>query len=514
MSRTPTTNNLTDDRAAKLFSHKYYLVLVCLVALAYLALAVCNARTRSPWSDEAWFANAALNLITKGHMATTVLETAGTNLKGLDQYTYWVMPLHLLTQAAWYKVFGFSLFAMRMLSTAWGAVALVSWYFIIKSLSGERKVALLTFILLALDYVFIMAASFGRMDMMSAALGSAALAAYLLLRERDLKLAIFLGQSLVTACGLTHPNGGVLFFVGLLFLILYFDRARLKWQHLMIAGIPYVIGAAAWSTYILRAPSLFVSQLTANAAMGGRMSGLTSPLSALKNEITLRYLTAYGLGQHTSGHLGPVQLKALVLVAYLIAIIGVLSVRAIRQHKGYRALLMLTAIYFIILTFFDGQKMSFYLVHIIPLYTAILAVWINWCWSRRLLPRWLVALAVCGLVALQVGGVLYRVKVNAYRNSYMAAVDVVKQNAKPDTLVMGSAILGFELGFDHVLDDVRLGLYSGKRPDLIVIGEPYEEALKEYEAHQTVEWQHIQRLLAEDYREVYDHELYRIYVRR
>jgi hypothetical protein len=65
-----------------------------------------------------------------------------------------------------------------------------------------------------------------------------------------------------------------------------------------------------------------------------------------------------------------------------------------------------------------------------------------------------------------------------------------------------------------VTDDVRLGLYSGKRPDLIVIGEPYEEALKEYEAHQTVEWQHIQRLLAEDYGEVYDHELYRIYVRR
>jgi hypothetical protein len=64
------------------------------------------------------------------------------------------------------------------------------------------------------------------------------------------------------------------------------------------------------------------------------------------------------------------------------------------------------------------------------------------------------------------------------------------------------------------VDDVRLGLYSGKRADLIVIGEPYEEALKEYETHQTVEWQHIQRLLAEDYREVYDHELYKIYARR
>ena len=203
---------------------KPYHLLLAVVVLAFLALAVGSALTKSPWSDEAWFAQAGLNLATRGEMTTPVLETAGTNFKGLERHTYWVMPLHLVTQAGWYKVFGFSLFSMRMLSAVFGVLALFSWYFIVGNLSGNRKVALITFVLLAFDYIFVMAASFGRGDMMSAALGAAGLAAYLCLRERDFKWAIFASQSLIAACGLTHPNGGVAFFVGLLFLTLYFDR--------------------------------------------------------------------------------------------------------------------------------------------------------------------------------------------------------------------------------------------------------------------------------------------------
>src|ERR1022692_3578433 len=64
------------------------------------------------------------------------------------------------------------------------------------------------------DFVFIMRAADGRMDMMSAALGYAALAAYLVLRNRSLNLAVFSAHSLVVLSGLTHPNGGLLSFAG------------------------------------------------------------------------------------------------------------------------------------------------------------------------------------------------------------------------------------------------------------------------------------------------------------
>ncbi|HEY0100197.1 MAG TPA: glycosyltransferase family 39 protein [Pyrinomonadaceae bacterium] len=497
-------------------SKKPYHLLLLLVTLVYLALAVGSARTKSPWSDEAWFAQAGLNLATRGEMTTPVLETTGTNFKGLDRHTYWIMPLHLVTQAGWYKVFGFSLLSMRVLSVVFGVLALFSWYFIVGNLSGNQKIALLAFVLLAFDYIFVMAASFGRGDMMSAALGAAGLAAYLSLRERNFNWAILASQSLIAACGLTHPNGGVAFFFGLLFLTLYFDRTRLNWRHLGLAAIPYLLGALGWGAYILQAPSDFMAQFTANASTGGRMSGLTSPLSAIKNEITLRYLTAFGLGAHTSGSSGPIWLKSLVLLAYIVALAGCLSVRSIRAHKGYRALLILTGIFFLVLTFFDGQKLSFYLVHIVPLYTALLAVWIYWCYSKRFVPRWLLALCVCGLLAIQLGGLLYRMKLNVYQKSYLAATSFIAAHAKEDSMVMGSAVLGFELGYERIVDDVRFGFRSGKRPDFIVINDVYEETIRYYRAGgEGAELAaHVNNLLNEEYELVYDRNFYQIYARR
>jgi 4-amino-4-deoxy-L-arabinose transferase-like glycosyltransferase len=495
---------------------KRQLLLLVAVAGASLALAVGSALTKSPWSDEAWFAQAGYNLATRGEMTTPVLETAGTKFKGLDRHTYWVMPLHLVTQAGWYKLFGFSLFSMRALSALFGVLALFAWYVVVKKLSGDERVALLTFVLLAFDYVFVMAASFGRGDMMSMSLGAAGLAAYLHWREGNLARAVLVSHTLIAACGLTHPNGGVPFFLGLVFLTLYFDRARLGWRHLALAAIPYALGALGWGAYILQAPADFVAQFTANASTGGRMSGLTSPLAAIKNEIALRYLKAYGLGAHSPGSSGPVWVKSLVLLAYVVALAGCLGIRSLREHRGYRALLVLTGIFFVVLTFFDGQKLSFYLVHIVPLYTALLAAFIYWCYSARVFPAWLLALSVCGLLAVQAGGILYRMKLNAYGRSYVPAVNFLQANSTAETRVMGSAVLGFEFGYDRVIDDVRFGFNTGRRPDFLVVNDVYEEAITHYRAGgEGAELErHINNLLEREYTLVYDERLYRIYARR
>ncbi|HLL74674.1 MAG TPA: glycosyltransferase family 39 protein [Pyrinomonadaceae bacterium] len=497
-------------------SRKHHLWAAAAAALVFAALAVGSAATKSPWSDEAWFAQAGLNLAARGEMTTPVLETAGTKFKGLDRHTYWVMPLHLVAQAGWYKVFGFSLLSMRMLSAVFGVLALLAWYVVVRALAGERRVALLTVVLLACDYIFVQAASFGRMDMMSHALGALGLAAYLHWRERDLTRAVLAGQSLIAASGLTHPNGGVMFFAGLLFLTLYLDRGRLRPRHLALAAVPYLLGALGWGAYILQAPSDFVAQFTANASTGGRMESLTSPLGAIKKEIVARYLTAFGLGPHSSGSSGPVWVKSFVLLAYVVALAGCLSVRDIRAHKGYRALLVLTGTYFLVLTFFDGQKLSFYLVHIVPLYTALVAAFAHWCYSRRAAPRSLLALAVCGLLAIQLGGVLYRMKVNAYGRSYVPAVNFLKAHAREDSVVMGSAVLGFEFGYERVVDDVRFGFNSGRRADFIVINDVYEDTIRYYRAGgEGAELaRHVNRLLERDFELVYDQNFYQIYARR
>src|SRR5436309_2288758 len=83
----------------------------------------------------------------------------------------------------------------------------------------------LTAALLAVDYSFVMGASFGCMDLMCAALGFAGLAAYLSLREKHFAWAVLVSHTLVAASGLTHFMG-ILHFAGLVFLTLYFDRRR------------------------------------------------------------------------------------------------------------------------------------------------------------------------------------------------------------------------------------------------------------------------------------------------
>jgi len=452
-------------------------------------------------------------------MGTTVLESVEPRgqQKGIDQYTYWVMPLHILVQAGWYKLAGFGLFQMRMLSAVWGLVAILAWWLIVFRLSGNRWLALLTASIIALDYTFITGASFGRMDMMCAALSFAGFAAYLTLRERNFTLAVLVSQTLIVLSGLTHPYG-MLGLAGLVFLTLYFDRKQVRLRHIAIALIPYVVGAVCWGLYILQSPELFVSQWIGNATAGtnnvGRLDGLLAPWSAVYREITLRYFVAFGLGGHSAGSSSLVALKILILLTYVVGVIGALAVRSIRTHKGFRALLYLTGIYFLILTLVDGQKLSWYLVHMIPFYAALLAIFLMWLWEHSRAPRWLIVTPMAAFMLLQVGGLVQRIRQNSYTGSYLPAVSFLKANAGPSSLIMGSTELAFGLGYDaNLVDDIRLGYYTGKRPDFIVVEEIYQDAFTGIGTQDLTVYQHVLDLIANEYHPVYDHAHYKIYAR-
>ncbi|MGB8506829.1 MAG: glycosyltransferase family 39 protein [Pyrinomonadaceae bacterium] len=501
-------------RLTALLDRNFSLAVVGVIAV-FVMLALGSALTERPGVDEGFFANPALNLVRKGFMGTTTIETAGTKVESISRHTYWVMPLHLVLQAGWYKIFGFSLFSMRAISILWGALALLAWYAIMRALTGDRRLALLACALIGSDFLFITIGASGRMDMMSAALGFAAYASYLSLRGRSLTTAILSGQSLTVAAGLTHPVGGTLAFAGLLFLIIYFDRRRLAWKHLLVALVPYAVGALGWGLYIAQEPSSFLPQFTNNATMNNRMGGFGNPLRAILDEFTIRYPAVFGLGSHSPGHAGPIYLKVLILAAYATAVLGVVFVRQLRRHEGYRALLILAALYFVILAILDGQKMSYNLLYIVPLYGALLAVFLRWCWTTSAVPRTLVTLCVSGLLVLQVGGVLYKMKQNTYAKGYAPAINFLKRNATPTSIIMGSSATGFGLGFpDTLVDDVKLGYYSGKRADFIVVDPEYEGTLEAFKDRQPEVYAYFGKLFNEDFRLVHDEGAYKIYARR
>jgi 4-amino-4-deoxy-L-arabinose transferase-like glycosyltransferase len=474
------------------------------IVLVYLAGAIALALTKRPWVDEAWFATPALNLLTRGVMGTSNLETAGTTLTGIDQYTYWMPPLHFVLQAGWYALMGFGIMQMRALTMLWGLVALVSWWYVVLRLTSSARTALLTAALMATDFIFIRGASDGRMDVMCAALSAMGLAAYLHLRDRRLAHAVLAAAACTAASLLTHPNG-IIGGASLVLLALAFDASRLRARHVALAAVPYVVGFAGWGIYILQAPDLFREQL------GGNVSGRTTGVWSLLQHVTDTYAPAFGLRAHWAGPL--VHLRALILVAYLTGVVGLLLTGVLRRQRGVRLMLMLTATTFVTMTFAGGANQHDYLVHIVPLYLACLATWAVWRWSHGWYA--LATTVVGGLVLLQLGGIAQRVRLDPYGERYMPTIEFLQREVPPDATIFGSSELGFHLGFDRrLVDDTVLGYRSGRRADYIVVDDRYTQWFHDILSGRPAIQQHILRLLTTEYDKVYENPGFTVYKRK
>ena len=485
--------------------------LLFFITVLYIGLAVMTALTMRPVCDEGWFSNPAVNLLTTGAMRTTVLDPTasfrGIKLQGIDRHTYWIMPFYILAQAAWYRIAGFSLLSLRLFSVMWGLVALLCWYSILKRLSASAAVALLAAALLATDFHFLVAAGNGRMDMMTFALGSASLAAYLSLRERSLSRAILVSQILAAAALFTHPLGMVSV-VGLAFVSLYSDWKRLRLRHAALGAVPYAVAAAAWAAYMLQSPSDFFAQFGTNAY--GRILFPAAPLAALKKEISIRYLDQYGLAPDTPP---ASRIKILILATYAAGVLVACGTRSIRKDRGLRILLVLTAWTTVGVMLLDSFAQPWYIVHLVSLPIALLAVSVTYLWTSRRVPAAALVVVLGLAIAIQLLVSGSRAVKNG-RQDFLAAVTFLRDRLHGYHLVLASAEFAIPFGFDgRFVDDFRLGYYSGKRPDLIVMDTqrygPWTELLQGQDPDN---YRYIRDLLS-SYRVVYDHGGYRMYER-
>jgi len=484
-----------------------------LIVLVYLCLGLTNVFFRSPWCDEAWFSSPAYNLAYKGFMGTTVLEPASStwksvNLTGIDRHTYWVMPLSLLQNAAAFRIFGFRVFSIRLLSMCWGLLALAAWGTILWKLTGRPLLTLGSLGLIVVDFHFMLQASDGRMDIMTFALGWCGVAAYLLLRERSFTLAVAVSQCLTAMAFFTHPNGLMLALI-LAATTLYFDRARVRLGTVAIAALPYLAIAAGWALYITQSPSDFMKQFLGNAADRGPT--ITTPLAALALEISHRYMDNFGLAAWSSA---AGRLNLIPLAIFLAGIAACLMVREIRQDRAYRLLLIWTAIVCFFLTEMEGLKTYMYLVYLTPLYSVLLAVATGWIWLRR--PRWRLPVAAVLLVfvILQATRTPITVSRRSRKATFDPAVRYLQARFRPDTFIMGDASLIFGLGPDwHVLDDFRLGFESGKRAEVVVINASWEDRIQMMQTLKPAAFAFVSELLRSEYREAYNQGGYRILIR-
>lgn len=515
VERNSAFNEVFSTGSAEVFGSKpveairSYRYALAALLLFYVVLATALSLTKAPICDEGWYGNPAINLVKNGQMGSPVIEGAGGFLKGIDQYTYWIMPVHILAQTGWYEAFGASLFTMRMLSVVSGLIVLICWYVIVVRLSESRTLALLVVLFAELDTTFMALAATGRSDMLSLAFGSAGLTCYLLIRGRNFSAALLISHGLVVASGLTHPIGGMTSFASLVFFHCYMDRRRFGLNELAVVAVPYAVGAMSWGMYISKSPNIFWSQFSGNT--GERLRPLKAPLRAIQREVLERLIGGYRMGSSSWTPLA--NLRLLVLMAYIASAVFVAIRRTLRRTRVGAVVLAQIALTFAILTFFEGSKQSWYLLHLVWPFAAALALSANWVWNEWKRYRQILTIVLATVLCIEAGYPLLLIYKNNYRTSYLASIAVLKSHVHGSRSVMGSAELGFGLGFDNVTDDHYLGYYTGTQPDFIVVDGNYRGFLQAYRQREPEIYRYIQSLLAERYRQIHNGERYTIWVK-
>jgi len=348
------------------------------------------------------------------------------------------------------------------------------------------------------------------MDMMSMALASASVWTYLHWRAHNFAGALFAASWLAVAAGMTHLNGGVLAVSGLAAFVFCLDRKRFRLWHLALPAVTGATGLGCWMLYALCDLPAFKLQF--GTASGGHLVGLREPLRAIWKEVMFRYLPDFGFG---SWNKASAHIYIILPLAYVAVLVCWLAIPAFRRRPSYLALLVWTLANLSYEVFFDWLKNEAYITYMVPLWTVLLALTIHWCWTKRTIPRSLVATAVACLFLLEVARDARPIQVNTYHNSYLPAIDYLVRHTTPATTITGSAELGFGLGFrDTLYDDIWTGCRNGRRTDLIVLSENYQGSMVDFRTSAPDVAVCQEDLLKNQYRQVYNANGYMVYARR
>ena len=479
------------------------------ILIVYLTLSIGSVFTAAPQTDEAVLANPGYNLVHHHNMGTTLYQLGDYMPSSLAQHTYWLPPLHFVTTAVWFQIWGFGMPQLRLLSVLFGMLAIISWFLVVYHLQKVGWMALLAAGLVSTDYFFLIGASHGRMDIMCASLGAAALASYAAFRERSLKKAVLCSHTLAALALVTHP-AGIVYPAGLLVMVLWLDARRVSLRLAMLAVVPYIVVEAAWGIYIMQDYSAFLAQFGRNLELN--VNSFSDPrlssnrfLRYLEQEVVFRYAAPFGLLPGTSliNHA-----KAIVFVAYSISVAGLLALRRLRSDRPASVLALLFLTSFFLLAEISPSKFSYYLPHTTTVLAACLGVFLY----KVDAPRFVKLAAILAVGGLGISGTVYNMKRDAYHRSFKPTVASILSNSPSESLVMGSGELWFGLAERRtVLHDTLLGAHSGLRPAVFVM-DPVYQMLHERDKQAAPEvYVHVEQLLQHS-RLVHQDGYYRVYV--
>jgi len=415
-----------------------------------------------PWEDEAMFSCASYNLAKNGYLAVPGFRRAlGT--VGVEKHIFWLPPLNMIAGAGWYKIFGYSVFSRRFLSCTFGLAGLIFFYLLLKKLKFEDKLILTALLLTSVDFLYTRYSGDGRLcDIMCNTLCLAGFVFYLLLREKNFILSVFVSNLFITMACLTHPNA-LLGLAGLIFLILFFDLKKITLISVMVFVLPYIIGIISVSFYIFEDIEAFLSQFWYGNVLTAEKQNL---FELIKNEFVKRYGMIY-LG---SGLKFPTLSKILVIIPLIYFSSLIYTGFKIKENVSIKIMFYLTVMYFFIMTFVLTKKWNIqYLIHIIPFYNFCVALlYIDLKKAHKFLSNLILAL----MIVLPTGINSYRYIKNDYKK-YVSDIEGINKIIGINNGLYGPLELGFGFGWDRVADDNTLGFLSGKDYNYLVSSKNY-----------------------------------------
>ena len=474
----------------------------CILFLVALALTIGYIVTRSPWWDEGLFADVALNFRNYGHFGSSVLDPNGyLQWPQVHRYTYWQFPMYLVALGAWFHLVPATVRWMRVFSLLWGCVYLVSWFLLVRAWSRNERLAFFITGVLALDYTVISAASDGRMEMMCAALGYAALASYVSFYETRWTAGILLASVFGAASLFCHPMG-VIPNLSLAVLLL-FDWRQINWRWLWMASLPYLLGAFLCALYILQAPRIFDAQY--HAATTYRVRTAFTVIKSIFVDAYQRYWSNFFLLQP-----GINKIRVIILAFAVIGTCAVALDPALRKQLLGRRLLLLAVIAYLGIAVIDNQGFPFYMVYLLPVMTACGAFWVYAKWHGTSFRRFIPAAFLATSLLIVVAGYSLKISKYDYGRLYRPAVAAAEEHRRQGGIIMGGSELGFLLGFhsSQLIDDRYLGYFSGVVPDVYVQSQYYYRMPG---PELTRAWNTSRERLKEDYHLVFQNADYRVY---
>ena len=473
--------------------------------LIYGALIAVIIINKAPWFDEGGYANIGYNLFNHGHLGTSILSSQLEDWPKANYYTFSTTPFSFVLQAGWYHLFDFGLIQLRSLSALFGLILILSIYIITKNIFQNSWVAIIVSLLVASDYNMITWATDGRMDIISAGFGFFGLAVYITMREIRLSWSLFLSQLLIVLSGLCHP-AGVIYFLGLWVLVIFFDRKQLGIRHIIYSVLPYIFGLLGWGSYIIQDFEAFNTQFLGN--YGTRH---TSIISQPFYEFTRYFSAAFGFGSQM-GDLA--KFKIIPLIIYWGCFFLVLVWPRLRnESKSTPILILLVTTILTMAIILTGNHLG-YLAHVIPLYAAITGAVLWVMLRKRSVFRLASIIILISLISIQGGGTVAKYSLG-YEDgkNYDRTVAFLSQIRTSNDLIIASSEFGFSFGFEgEVIDDHNLGTRGGAKADIIVINDSYKKAYNDISATNPQKVKQILNFLKNQYSLVNNIGNYEIYV--